>query len=109
MNNAKSDFFAQLKTISDIDEACLDKFNGVTAKEIHMLEEIGDRPIQLTKLAQKRGITQQAMGKNCNLLKRKGLVVIEPDRSDKRAKKVSISPRGRVVLEEFESVLREFG
>lgn len=73
---------------------------------------LGLESLRLTELAQRGGITQQAMGKLVKELERIGYIQRTIDEHDKRARDIRLTPRGIQLLndcfEVFEEVRAEY-
>jgi DNA-binding MarR family transcriptional regulator len=72
-----------------------------------LLGHIGIMPINLTALAERSAITQQAVGKLVRELERMGYVDCKVDESDKRAKLIRLSPRGLQLTNDLEEIIEE--
>ena len=72
-----------------------------------LLAHIGIMPINLTCLAERSAITQQAVGKLVRELERMGYVECKTDDRDKRAKLIKLSPRGLALLNDLEEIIEE--
>jgi DNA-binding MarR family transcriptional regulator len=72
-----------------------------------LLTHIGATPINLTMLAERSAITQQAVGKLVRELERMGYVECHIDDRDKRAKLIKLSPRGLTLTADLEEIIEE--
>jgi len=72
-----------------------------------LLSHIGVMPINLTTLAERSAITQQAVGKLVRELERMGYVECKVDDRDKRAKLIKLSPRGLQLTNDLEEIIEE--
>ena len=72
-----------------------------------LLTHIGPSPINLTTLAERSAITQQAVGKLVRELERMGYVECHIDDRDKRAKLLKLSPRGLTLISDLEQIIEE--
>ena len=72
-----------------------------------LLSHIGVMPINLTTLAERSNITQQAVGKLVRELERMGYVECRVDDRDKRAKLIKLSPRGLQLTNDLEEIIEE--
>jgi DNA-binding MarR family transcriptional regulator len=72
-----------------------------------LLSHIGIMPINLTTLAERSAITQQAVGKLVRELERMGYVECKVDDRDKRAKLIKLSPRGLQLTNDLEEIIEE--
>ncbi len=72
-----------------------------------LLSHIGIMPINLTTLAERSAITQQAVGKLVRELERMGYVECKVDDRDKRAKLIKLSPRGLQLTNDLEEIVEE--
>lgn len=72
-----------------------------------LLTHIDASPINLTTLAERSAITQQAVGKLVRELERMGYVECHIDERDKRAKLIKLSPRGLTLTADLEQIIEE--
>lgn len=72
-----------------------------------VIGNLGLDTLRLTELAQRGGITQQAMGKLIKELERIGYVRRTLDPSDRRARQIQLTERGIGLLQDLETVFAE--
>lgn len=72
-----------------------------------LLTHIGRTPINLTTLAERSAITQQAVGKLVRELERMGYIECRIDDRDKRAKLIQLSARGLKLIDDLEQIIEE--
>jgi DNA-binding MarR family transcriptional regulator len=72
-----------------------------------LLGHIGVMPINLTALAERSAITQQAVGKLVRELEHMGYVECNVDERDKRAKLIQLSARGLQLTNDLEEIIEE--
>ena len=80
---------------------------GVTPHESRALRVIGEHePTRLGVVAQHLRIAPRSVTDVVDSLEARGFVVREPDPGDRRATRVSLTPRGRTVLDELDAARR---
>lgn len=70
----------------------------------HVDYETGTR---LVDLARRAGVTKGAMGQLAAECERRGFVAIRPDATDRRAKSVTFTARGRALMDRLHAILRK--
>jgi DNA-binding MarR family transcriptional regulator len=70
---------------------------GFPVRQQHgfVLRALHERPLGLTALAELLGVTKQAVGPVVDEMVERGLVERRPDSTDRRAKLLALTPRGR--------------
>jgi DNA-binding MarR family transcriptional regulator len=74
-------------------------FDDITLFHTALIANLAIEGSQITEIAEKAGMTKQAMGQLANELEAKGYVLKERDPEDKRALKVSFTLKGKEALE----------
>ena len=72
-----------------------------------VFSHLGHGAVRVTELAERAHVTQQAMGKMLKELERIGYIVRDIDGSDRRAKKIRPTERGRELMRDMETVVEE--
>jgi DNA-binding MarR family transcriptional regulator len=80
---------------------------GFRAAHTRLLPHISPEGIRITELAERVGITKQAVGKLIDDLEAQGVVAREPDPSDGRALRVRYTDRGAKALLQGLGILAE--
>lgn len=70
-------------------------FSDIRSAHDCVLRHLDEGGTRLSLLAGRAGLTKQAVGEHVDYLEERGYVTREPDRSDRRAKLVRPTPRGR--------------
>jgi DNA-binding MarR family transcriptional regulator len=73
-------------------------FEDTTAAHHPLFENIDPGGTRLTVLAARAGMTHQSMGELVSVLERRGYVERRSDPSDRRARLVALTPRGRAAV-----------
>ena len=85
----------------------------ISAAHVHVTRHLDLQGTRLTDLAQKAGMSKQAMGDLVDQCEAWGLVTREPDPRDARARLVQFTPTGLLWLQAFHDAVaqaeREFG
>lgn len=79
----------------------------VSAAHIHITRHLERKGTRLTDLAQKAGMSKQAMGDLVDQCDAWGLVTREPDPRDARARVVRFTPTGLLWLEAFRQAVQQ--
>ena len=79
----------------------------VSAAHIHITRHLERQGTRLTDLAQKAGMSKQAMGDLVDQCDAWGLVTREPDPRDARARVVRFTPTGLLWLEAFRQAVQQ--
>jgi DNA-binding MarR family transcriptional regulator len=79
----------------------------VSAAHIHITRHLALRGSRLTELAQRAGMSKQAMGDLVDQCEAWGLVVREPDPHDTRARRVHFTPSGLAWLQAFKDAVAQ--
>ncbi len=79
----------------------------VRPSHITVFSHLGNGAVRVTELAERAHVTQQAMGKMLKELERIGYIVRDIDGSDRRAKKIRPTERGRELMGDMETVVEE--
>ncbi len=79
----------------------------VTAAHVHITRHLALEGSRLTDLAQRAGMTKQAMGDLVTQCEAWGLVVREPDPADARARRVRFTPTGLAWLRAFRDAVAQ--
>lgn len=66
----------------------------LTLLEFRVLDIVFDEPLCVKNISQCRGVAPQAIGRVCSRLADRGIVDINTDERDGRAKRVSLTPIG---------------
>ena len=80
---------------------------AIRASHTNLFPHIDFEGVRLTELARRLGVTKQAVGQLVSELEEMGVVALEPDPSDGRAKLVRFTPRGAKGIEHGLAVLAE--
>jgi DNA-binding MarR family transcriptional regulator len=91
-----------VRTFAEVDEPSL-PLRGSQFRVLSMVPTTGGR--RLTDLATIGDMTKQAMGEFVAELADLGFVTVAPDPADRRAKLVSLTPRGRTAAEAARDML----
>ena len=75
-----------------------DGFTDISLHHLNLLRHLNPEGMRLIDLARDAGITKQAAGQFCQVLSNTGYVLTSPDPSDKRAKIVTYTARGKAFL-----------
>ncbi|MCP3906674.1 MAG: winged helix-turn-helix transcriptional regulator [Oceanicoccus sp.] len=114
---------AALKLSNNLSKLLLDlakDFNHRSLKKCHerghtkirrshssLFSNLGFEAVRLTELAERAGITQQAMGKLVKEMERVGYVKRHIDESDKRAKIIELTEQGVVLVNDSMEIVDE--
>ena len=79
----------------------------VSAAHIHITRHLSLKGSRLTELAQRAGMSKQAMGDLVNQCEAWGLVAREPDPHDTRARLVRFTPTGLAWLSAFQQAVAQ--
>ena len=79
----------------------------ISAAHIHITRHLDLQGTRLTELAQKAGMTKQAMGDLVDHCEAWGLVTREPDARDARARVVQFTPTGLLWLQAFKDAVAQ--
>jgi DNA-binding MarR family transcriptional regulator len=79
----------------------------VSAAHVHITRHVAIEGSRLTELAQKAGMTKQAMGDLVDQCEAWGLVTREPDPRDARGRIVRFTPTGRAWLRAFRDAVAQ--
>ena len=79
----------------------------VSAAHIHITRHLATEGSRLTELAQRAGMTKQAMGTLVNQCEAWGLVTRGPDPHDARARRVLFTPTGLAWLQGFRDAVTQ--
>lgn len=74
-------------------------FDDITLFHTALIANLDIKGSQITEIAEKAGMTKQAMGQLATELETKGYVIKERDPEDKRAFRVSFTTKGKEALE----------
>ncbi len=80
---------------------------SLTASHIHITRHLALQGSRLTELAQRAGVSKQAMGKLVDQCEAWGLVRRESDTQDARARRVVFTPIGLAWLQAFEEAVTQ--
>ena len=80
---------------------------GVRSAHSAVLAHLGTGAVRVTDLAERGRVTQQAMGKILRELERMGYVSRAVDASDKRAREIRLTRRGRHLVDDCQAVVAE--
>lgn len=81
-------------------------FDDVPASQHPVLENLDPGGTRLTTLSARAGMTHQSMGELVGVLERNGYVERRPDPSDRRARLVCLTDKGRALVRQ---AIREIG
>ena len=70
---------------------------------------ISSGDVRVTAIADKLMITQQAVGKTLKIMERQGLVIRGVDEKDCRAKHITLTDRGKILMDIFTKVSGNWG
>jgi DNA-binding MarR family transcriptional regulator len=79
----------------------------VSAAHVHITRHLSLRGDRLSDLAERAGMTKQAMGALVDQCEAWGLVQRRPDPLDARARQVQFTPTGQVWLQAFEAAVAQ--
>lgn len=79
----------------------------VSAAHVHITRHLAIEGSRLTDLAQRAGMTKQAMGDLVDQCEAWGLVVREQDPHDTRARLVKFTPSGMAWLQAFQNAIQQ--
>lgn len=79
----------------------------ISAAHIHVTRHLDLQGTRLTDLAQKAGMSKQAMGDLVDQCEAWGLVTREPDQRDARARLVQFTPTGLLWLQAFKDAVAQ--
>ena len=79
----------------------------VSAAHVHLTRHLGLKGSRLTDLAQRAGMSKQAMGDLVDQCEAWGLVAREPDSKDARARLVRFTPTGLAWLQAFKEAVAQ--
>ncbi|MCE3270276.1 MAG: MarR family transcriptional regulator [Ramlibacter sp.] len=79
----------------------------ISAAHIHITRHLDLQGTRLTELAQKAGMSKQAMGDLVDQCEAWGLVTREPDARDARARVVQFTPTGLLWLQAFKDAVAQ--
>jgi DNA-binding MarR family transcriptional regulator len=79
----------------------------ISAAHIHVTRHLDLQGTRLTELAQKAGMSKQAMGDLVDQCEAWGLVTREPDARDARARVVQFTPTGLLWLQAFKDAVAQ--
>lgn len=80
---------------------------SLTAAHIHITRHLDVHGMRLTELAQRAGVSKQAMGKLVHQCEAWALVQRQPDAHDARARRVVFTDIGLAWLEAYEEAVRQ--
>ena len=80
---------------------------GVRSAHSAVLAHLGTGAVRVTDLAERGRVTQQAMGKILRELERMGYVSRAVDATDKRAREIRLTRRGRLLVDDCRAVVAE--
>ena len=75
-----------------------DGFVDVSVAHTNLLRHLNPEGMRLTALAADAGMTKQGVSQGVRALQARGLVAVEPDPCDRRAKRVVYTPRGLALI-----------
>ena len=78
----------------------------VTTADSDVLAFVGPDGTRAVDLARSRRITKQAAQEQVARLVRRGYLDVGPDPNDRRAKRVTLTPRGEALMRDFEGIKR---
>ncbi|HEY4277187.1 MAG TPA: MarR family transcriptional regulator [Conexibacter sp.] len=79
----------------------------ITASQYSLMSVLGAQPeLTVTELASDSMLTQQTTSEIIRVLLREGLVQSEPDATDRRARRITLTGRGAAVLREADERVR---
>lgn len=81
--------------------------NQVSAAHVHITRHLARGGSRLTELAERAGMSKQAMGALVDQCAAWGLVTREPDPLDARARRVCFTPTGLAWLQAFERAVQQ--
>ena len=86
----------------------MDKF-GINTTQLHLLFEISSScDINQEKIAERCNINKGAVARSVKKLEDKGLVTRQIDENNRRQNKISLTPNGKKILDEFVRVLHNW-
>jgi len=85
-----------------------DGWSDITTDHIKLISMIaGGERMSNAELAKKAGVTKQAMSQMVNLMEKRGVLIVEQDPNDSRAKLISLSKYGVEFMLYFSSCTEE--
>ena len=100
-------YLKQLNEFSHDEAQFRKKCGHVSLLEYRVLDLIFDEPLCLKNISQSRGVAPQAIGRVCSRLEKRGIVNIDTDDRDGRAKRVSLTPVGIAIHGKGSEALEE--
>ncbi len=89
-------------------EKCHERgYTQIRPSHFSVFSNIGQGTIRLTELAERAGITQQAMGKLVKEMEEEGYVARRIDESDKRARLIELTELGRRLVADNAEIVEE--
>ncbi|HML55029.1 MAG TPA: MarR family transcriptional regulator [Solidesulfovibrio magneticus] len=84
------------------------KHLGITSTLWKVLSALSDAPMPMAKVARNMGLTRQSVRRSVNRLKDKGLVDCSENPDHQRAKLISITANGAILLDEINEIQIEW-
>jgi DNA-binding MarR family transcriptional regulator len=100
-----NDYLELLNEMDAVEQAYRKASPSLSLKEFRVLNLVDANPLHLNKISGTRSVAPQGIGKLCARLEKRGLLQIERDRRDKRAKNISLTPAGRETALECKEAL----
>lgn len=81
-----------------------DGWSDITADQLKLINLMaGGQSMNSSELARKAGVTKQAMSQMVNLMEKRGVLSVQQDPNDSRAKMISLAAYGHEFLKYFSS------
>lgn len=85
-----------------------DGWSDITADQLKLINQIaGGESISSSELARRAGVTKQAMSQMVNLMEKRGVLSVQQNPDDSRAKMICLSAQGDEFLEYFNSYTQD--
>jgi len=84
------------------------KHLGITSTLWKVLSALSDAPMSMAKVARNMGLTRQSVRRSVNRLKDKGLAYCSENPDHQRAKLISITNNGAILLDEINEIQIEW-
>lgn len=102
-----SEYLENLNEISRHDALFRALIKEVSMWEYRVLYLVRKKPLHLNAISSTRLIAQQGVGRMCERLRKRGLLDIQRDPRDKRAKLVQLTTKGAILTKKCEKALKK--
>lgn len=97
-----------LDKMNDVDAIFKGEGAIVNSAEYRLLHEVSlDRAKRISDLSSNRKVTVQSVGRVCASLANRGLITVQTDRKDKRAKLVALTRKGRGAEQRYRNMIEK--